>query len=231
MVEDKKVVLITGGSDGLGKALASNLKDSYKVIILSNNPEKIKRTAEELGVDFVVADVSNYLDIERVIDEIITKYGKIDYLINNAGIWIDGHIDTNSPEEIERVIDVNTKGTMFMTRSVLSSMKARKEGRIINVISSGGLCAKKDRSLYYASKWAITGFTKCLRIDLAPFNIIVSAFYPDVMNTSLFGRLGSGTRDVSGAMDPHEVAKVLRFMIETPDSLTIPELSVYPLVK
>ncbi len=222
---NKKIVLITGGSDGLGKALATILKDTYKVIILSYHEEKLKKVAEELGVDYVLADISKYDEVEKAIQIVIDKYQKIDCLVNNAGVWIDGQLDEVSPEDIKRIIDTNTTGTMFVTRATLPFMKKEKTGKIINVISQGGLIAKEDRSVYYASKWALTGFTKCLQIDLESFNINVSGFYPGFMNTNLFDTNGS-TRDVTGAMDPNDVAKTLKFIVDLPNHMTVTELGI-----
>ncbi|MES2223818.1 MAG: SDR family oxidoreductase [Patescibacteria group bacterium] len=224
--EGKKVVLITGGSDGLGKALAESIKDEYRVVILSHNEEKLKKVAGELGVDFAVADISKYGEVEKAIQTIITKYKKIDYLVNNAGVWISGYLEEVNSTEIQRVIDTNVLGTMFVTRAVLPFMKEQKDGKIINVISQNGLSAKIDRSIYTASKWALTGFTKCLQMDLVHSGIAVSGFYPGLMKTNLF--TGS-SRDVSHSMDPKEVAENLRFIISAPKNIIISELGVNPL--
>ncbi len=227
-LKDKKVVLITGGSDGLGKALASKLNDSYKVIVLSHNEEKLKMVATELNVDYVLADISKYEEVEKAIQTIISKYEKIDCLVNNAGVWIEGQLDETDVLEVSRIIDVNVKGTMFVTRAALPFMKDKKSGKIINVISSGGLCAKVDRSVYYPSKWALTGFTKCLQLDLSPFNINVSGFYPGLMNTNLFNIPGA-SRDVTNSMDPNDVAETLKFIVDAPNHIVINELAVSPL--
>ncbi|MES2409119.1 MAG: SDR family oxidoreductase [Patescibacteria group bacterium] len=224
--EGKKVVLITGGSDGLGKALAESIKEEYRVVILSHNEEKLKKVAEELEVDFAVADISKYGEVEKAIQTIIAKYKKIDYLVNNAGVWISGYLEEVNSTEIQRVIDTNVLGTMFVTRAVLPFMKEEKDGKIINVISQNGLSAKIDRSIYTASKWALTGFTKCLQMDLVHSGIAVSGFYPGLMKTNLF--TGS-SRDVSHSMDPKEVAENLRFIISAPKNIIISELGVNPL--
>ena len=166
-----KTILISGGSDGLGKALAEKLVRNNKVIILANNAEKTEKVAKELGTDFVVADVSNYQNIRSAVEEIIKRHKTIDCLINNAGLWIEGALENNDPEQIAKVMAVNATGSILLTHAVLPHMKENKKGRIINVISQAGLGAKAERSVYNASKWAMTGFTKSLAQELIPSNI------------------------------------------------------------
>lgn len=131
----KKVILITGGSDGLGKGLAQRLVKDYQVIILGKNPIKTKQVADELSVDYLVADVGNYLELEEAITKLLAKYEKIDCLVNNAGLWIQGKLEENDSETIKSVIEVNTLGTIYATKAVLPIMKKQNFGRIINVIS------------------------------------------------------------------------------------------------
>ena len=89
-MEMKKVILVSGGSDGLGKGTSMQLVQTHTVVILAHNKEKVEKAAEEIGCDFVCADVSNYSEVEIAVQEVIAKYGQIDYLVNNAGFWIEG---------------------------------------------------------------------------------------------------------------------------------------------
>lgn len=222
---NKEAILITGGSDGLGKELARILAPDYQVVVLARNKEKTESVAKELGVDFVVADISKVEDIERAVSEVIKKYGKIFCLVNNAGIWVEGQLDSHSPEEIKKVFDINTLGTILMTREVIPFMKKEGKGKILNVVSQGGLSVSEERSIYYSSKWAITGFTKCLEADLRPFGISVSGFYPAKINTKIFEKFGS-EKDMSNAMDPKKVAETMRMIIESPDGVEIMDVGV-----
>ena len=221
----KKVILISGGSDGLGKALASKMVETHTVVILSHNFEKTKVTAEEIGCDFVSADVSDYLQVETAIAQVLEKYGQIDCLVNNAGVWIEGSLVTNSADDIARVLDVNTKGTIYLTKAVVSSMIEKQSGRIINVISQSGLHAKAERTVYHASKWAITGFTDSLRLELESQNISVCGFYPGAIKTDFFKKVGS-TKDISKHLEVADAVYALEFMITAPDTVTIPELGI-----
>lgn len=222
-----KTVLISGGSDGLGKALAKKLAAKYTVIILGNNTEKTKRVSKEIGCDFVLADVSNYSDVEAAVSKTVRKYSHIDYLVNNAGLWIEGPLERNDPKQIKKVIEVNTVGTIFLTHATLPYMKKKKRGRIINVISQAGLSAKAERVVYNTSKWAITGFTKSLALELMSHNITVVGFYPGSMKTSFFDKAGI-KKGQSKYLELEDVIRALEFIIETKGDINIPELGIKP---
>lgn len=222
-----KTILISGGNSGFGKALAEKFSKKYSVIILADNKEKTERVSKEIGCDFEIADVTNYQEIDRAIQSIIQKFKTIDCLINNAGLWIQGPLEENDPEKIKKVIDVNTTGTILLTHAVIPYMKEAKRGKIINVISQSGLNEKAERSVYNASKWAITGFTKSLQRELAGSDIAISGFYPGPMKTQLFANAGI-ERDLSKAMELKDVTMAVEFIVETPDALMIPELGINP---
>ena len=223
----KKLILISGGADGFGKATAEKLSKKYKIVILDLDAPKTAQVAKRIGCDFAVADVTDYKQLDIATSSIIKKYKKIDCLINNAGLWIEGSLETNDPARIKRVFDVNTTGTVLLTRAVLPYMKKVKRGRIINVISQAGLTAKVERSIYNASKWGVTGFTKSLAADLVGSGITVTGFYPGMMKTNLFKSAGS-KREMAGAMKLPDVVRAIEFILETPDDLAIPELGIKP---
>lgn len=223
----KKTILISGGSDGLGKAMAERFSKKYDVVILCHNKEKTEKAAKEAKCDFVVADVTDYGQIESAVNQVIEKYGQIDYLINNAGVWIEGLLETNKPEDITKAINVNSLGVILLTRSVLPHMKKVGRGRIINVVSQAGLYAKSERSVYNASKWAITGFTKCLAEELKGDGITVCGLYPGSFKSGLFEKANSN-KDLSRAMELSAVVRAAEFIVETPDDLNVPELGIKP---
>lgn len=221
----KKTVLISGGSDGLGKALATRFAPEHQVVILSHNEEKLKQVSSEIGCDYVVADVTDYGSLEMAFKKVLEKFPRIDVLINNAGTWLQGQLSENDPGEIEEVIKVNTLGTIFLTKVVVPTMQSQGSGCIINIISRDGLSAKKDRSIYTASKWAITGFTKCLEEDLSESGIGVIGIYPGVMKTKLFEKQGED-RNLTYALDLPEVAKLVEFVINLPSDTVLSEIVI-----
>lgn len=221
-----KHVLITGGSDGIGKLTAKKLLEAgFKVTILSHDADKTKAAADELGTQFVVADVSVGESAARAIQEAEAQNGPIDILINNAGIWLSRPIDEVTPDEMRQVIEVNTLGTMYYTQAVSVGMKQRGHGRIININSQAGIYAHPKRSVYHASKWAITGFTKALQEELREFGVGVTGFYPGAMNTQLFAK-AHDMKDRSEALDPHAAADALLYLCNLPNDVEVPEFGL-----
>ncbi|NMB91852.1 SDR family oxidoreductase [candidate division WWE3 bacterium] len=210
--EYKKVILITGGSEGLGKEIAKKLCKDNDVVILSNHQDTLEDTLKELGCDGYFCDITNAENIKSVVSEIEDKYKKINVLINNAGIWVGGELDDNEYGDIAKVILVNTVGTINMTKAVLPVMKKQKSGKIININSVNGIEVKPGRSVYIASKWAITGFTKAMSKELEKYNIKIVGIYPGLMKTNLF-KNASADRDMSEAMDPEKVARIVEIAV------------------
>lgn len=216
-----KTILITGGSDGLGKAIATRLAPNHKVIILSPNEDKLKTVAEEIGCEYKVGDVRDYAQVERIAQ----KIGAIDCLVNNAGLWIQGPLEDNDPQRIHEVLEVNTLGVINMTKAVIPAMKQRKFGLIININSQGGFYAKAERGVYTASKWAITGFTKAMQPELAPFGIAVTGIYPGMMKTDMFSKMDI-EKDMSKGLDTEEVAKTIEFLLTFDKPTMFPEIGI-----
>ncbi|HJP96474.1 MAG TPA: SDR family oxidoreductase [Candidatus Saccharimonadales bacterium] len=216
-----KTILISGGSEGLGKAIAQNLVRNNNVIILARDESKLKAAAEELGCRYVVGDVRDYAAMQKMCDEL----GAIDCLINNAGVWLQGPLDKTDDKRIQETIDTNVNGTISLTKAVLPRMKQQKSGLIINVISQGGLNTREGWPIYTASKWAITGFTKAMQQELEPFGIGVTGLYPATLNTEMFAKSGV-PKDVSHALNPDDVAKMVEFIVSMDGILLLPEVGV-----
>ncbi|MDD5749552.1 MAG: SDR family oxidoreductase [Patescibacteria group bacterium] len=221
----KKVIAISGGTSGLGYATAKKLSPKNKVIILSPREAKLKRAARVLKCDYELCDVTDYQSIKTAIKNILKKHKRIDVLINNAGVWIEGELGNNKPEEIKRVIDVNVTGLMLLAREVIASMKKNKKGTIINIASQAAFFRREERVVYYASKYAVDGFSKCLQAELSKYNIRVIGFYPGYMNTPLFSAY-SRKRDYSLALNPKYMAEVLEYLINSKEFLQFPEVGM-----
>lgn len=203
-----KTILITGGSDGLGKAIATRLAPNNKVFILSPHEEKLRKAAQEIGCEYKVCDVRDYGQLEKVVTEI----GTIDCLVNSAGLWIQGTLEESKPDYIQDVMDVNAVGTINATKAVIPGMKQQGSGLIVNIISQAGWYAKAERSVYTASKWAITGFTKAIQAELAPLGICVTGLYPGMLKTDMFTKMGI-EKDLSKGLNTEEVAKTIEFIL------------------
>lgn len=220
----KKVIVISGGSDGLGKTIAKRLSPQNNVIILSRSEEHLKKVSSELNCLYKVCDVSDWNKVEKTIEQIISEHGSIDCLVNSAGLWIEGKLEDNNAEEIKKVMEANTLGTIYLSKAVIPHMKA-VGGTIFNIISQAGFYAKAERSVYNTSKWALTGFTKSLEHEIAKDGIRVIGLYPGKMNTSMFLKAGI-KKDVSDGLDPQDVAKTIEFVLSLNNSTTFPEIGI-----
>ena len=221
----EKIILISGGSDGLGLASAKALNKENTVIILSPEKSKCEEIKKYFDIDFVIADVTKESEVLKAVNNVIKKYGKIDTLINNAGIWIEGRLEDNQYARMKKVFDVNVLGAMNLTQKVIPHMKKLKKGRIVNVVSQAGLYPKAERSVYHASKYALRGFTDSLAIELAPLGIAVSGFYPDKMNTHFFAKAGN-KKDAKNFIEVDQAVRAIEFIVETDENLNIPELGI-----
>ncbi|MEA4910801.1 Cyclopentanol dehydrogenase [bioreactor metagenome] len=219
---EEKIILISGGTDGLGLATAKKLSKDHTVIILSPSKDKCENAVKYEGVnDYVLADITKENQIEKAVKDVIKRYGRIDILINNAGIWIEGPLEKNDSNQIKKVLEVNSLGTILLTQKVLPHMKKAGSGRIINIVSQAGLIPKADRSVYRASKYAVRGFTESLIPEVAPDNISICGFYPDKMNTNFFKKGGEKV-DTKDFIDVSEAVKCLEFLVNTSPDLNIP---------
>jgi NADP-dependent 3-hydroxy acid dehydrogenase YdfG len=221
MKKIKKVVVITGGNSGLGKATAKILSKNHDVVIIGKNSVEIKQTSKELNCEGLLCDVTDENQLKNTFSKILKKYKKVDCLINCAGVWIKGPIEENKPNDIKNAILVNTAGTILTVNAIASQFKNQGNGRIINVSSRAGLNPRPERSVYTASKWAITGFTKSLQLELMPFNISVVGFYPGFIHTDLFEKAGDNKENYDSAMPVEKVAKNLAYLVDIDEDIVV----------
>lgn len=220
MLLQNKIAVVTGGSEGLGLSIVKKLlQEGCHVHIISRDAEKQAKSLRELNAPNLyahAADVSDYKSIAEIAD----KIGEIDILINNAAIWLEGEVETNSYEEISKLIDVNTKGVIFTTKAFLPTLKKRDEAFILNISSTSGLKGRENQSVYVASKFAVTGFTDALKEDLASTNIKVAGFYPGGMNTALFSKAGF-PKENQDWMDTDKVADIIVTMLKLDETMIL----------
>lgn len=221
-----KTIVITGGSDGIGKALAEDLSTDYNVVILGRNEDALKDIAERKGVSWFVCDVKDSKQVKSVFEDIIAEHSAIDVLINNAGVIVNGELVDTPDDVIENVITTNTIGAIYVAKAALKTMKTQRNGRIINVISQAGLNARPGRSIYNASKWAMTGFTKALEEEAGDYEVLVTGFYPGTVQTELFAKAGLEIR--GNSLKVNEIVGAIRYILSLPDNVAVPELGIKP---
>ncbi len=226
-MDGKKVIIVTGASDGIGKAIALELgKQGNQLILISRNEEKLKEVSSKIKDSrYFICDIADYARIKDIVAKLEKVYGGIDVLVNNAGIWIEGELDKSSPEDIRRAFEVNTLGQIYVTRAAIPLMKKQRSGLIINIISQAGLRGKAERSVYTASKFAMTGLTKSIQPELAKYGIRVTGIYPGKVNTALFSKSGI-EKKMNGAILPEDVAQAVSWVVSRPVRVSIPELGI-----
>ena len=221
-----KTALITGATRGIGKQIALTLAQNGYDIAINYRTEnealiETKKQIEEKGVKCltVQGDVSSFEDCERFVKEIINEYGKIDVLVNNAGITRDTLLMRMKKEDFEDVINVNLVGTFNVTKNVIPYMMKAHSGRIINISSVVGISGNAGQTNYSASKAGIIGFTKSLAKEVASRNILVNAVAPGFIQTSMTDVLKDEIKEEIAKTIPlnklgtaQDVANVVKFL-------------------
>ena len=189
-----KVVLITGSTRGIGSAIAREfIKNGAKVVVCGSKLENATKAVEEIKKELNIDDnfllptginMKDISDIKKVVDAIINKWGRIDVLINNAGITSNVSLLDSTDEEFREMFDINFFGVVSLTREVVKYMKDTG-GSIINTSSMVGTYGGRNQSAYSSSKFAINGLTKSLAKELGMYNIRVNAISPGVVGTDM----------------------------------------------
>jgi len=195
-----KTVLVSGGSKGLGKEIVEFLltKRDYNVCTFSRSSSEFIRDIENKYRDrfyFGLADLSDFDSIKSFLKQVKLRFSYIDILINNAAIAIDGLLATMSQDDSNKVIDINLKGTIYLTKLCSRDMIVRNWGRIVNISSIVGIRGYRGLSIYSATKAAIDGFTRSLARELGERNITVNSISPGFLETEMTHGLGDSQRN------------------------------------
>lgn len=219
-----KVVVVTGGSRGIGAEIVKFLaKLDYKVVLNYNKSESYAQDVKkELNnVEIFKADVSKKEEANALIDFAIKKYGKIDVLINNAGIAQTKLFTEITDEDWKNIIDTNLNSAFYCSREAVKNMIHNKSGLIINISSIWGITGASCEVAYSTSKAAINGFTKALAKELGPSNIRVNAIAPGIINTEMNSYLSENElKNIKEEIplekigDPVDIAKCVKWLIE-----------------
>ena len=225
MVESEKVAIVTGASRGIGLEITRELlKMGMTVVAVDVREDLLAKMPEELSglcekLDTRVQDVTDSEGFTNLIDDVAEQYGRIDVLVNNAGITRDGLLMRMSDEDWNDVIKVNLTSAFIGTRAVSKHMIRRREGVIINMASFSGIAGNRGQANYSASKAGLIGLTKTTAKELAGKNVRANAIAPGFIQTQMTDALPQQAKDIALEMiplkrmgQPSDVAKVVAFL-------------------
>lgn len=226
-----KVVIISGASRGIGRATALLLaQNGAKVVATARNAEELK-TLEAEGNGHIVAlagDVASEADMAAVAQTALDKFGRLDIVINNAGVGVFKNVDEITLDEWDSVMATNVKGTFVLTKAALPTLKAQGSGHIVVVASDVAKRTFAGGSLYTASKYAQEAFMGALRKEMRPFGIKVTGVYSGLVD-SHFHAKGHGHESSKGYLQSEDMAESMLFILSRPAHVVIDEFMVHPL--
>jgi len=241
MIKDK-VVIITGASSGIGYATALSLaKEGVKLVVGARRTDRLERLVKEIeeNNDEILSqkfDVTKKSDCDDLVNTAIKKWGKVDVLVNNAGLMPLSFVKNLKIDEWDQMIDVNIKGVLYCTAAVLPHMREVKSGHIINISSVAGRIVFPAGSVYCATKHAVTAFSEGLRQELSPRNNIrVTTIEPGVVATELTNTITDESLEKfvesskkMEALKAEDIASAIIFAINAPNHVSVNEILVRP---
>ncbi len=220
-----KVAIVTGGSRGIGLAIARSLaEDGASVVVSGRDAARLDAAVKELealGVPAlaVLADAGKRGDVDRLIEVTRERFGRIDVVVNNAGITRDQLLVRMKDDDWDQVIDTNLRGVFLMTRAAAKVMMRQRSGRIIGIASTAGAMGNAGQVNYSAAKAGVIGLTKAAARELAHWNILVNAVAPGLIETDMTAAIPAEAREAMLQQVPlkrigqsREVAEVVRFL-------------------
>ncbi|MDQ5972758.1 MAG: uncharacterized protein QG553_917 [Patescibacteria group bacterium] len=230
-----KTIVITGASEGLGKAVATKLAQSGSTVILvAQKQQKLEETAKLIGKNAhaYVCDVSSPSQVREVAKKILSDFKTIDVLINCAGIWTDEELEKTDPDRRKKVLEVNTLGTIEFTKAFEPTFRKQNQGHVLNVISTAGNSETSSGNntlwqTYGASKWALSGFTRAFKDSLEGTSIKVTGFYPGGFESNLYENANrENAHNQPWMMQTDDVADALIFCLTRPPDMLVEKLII-----
>lgn len=224
---DSKVAIVTGASRGIGREIALTLAEAGVNVVVNymgnkDKAEEVANKIEEFGRESLViqADVSNSKDVDKLISETLSKFGRVDLLINNAGITRDNVIMRMKEEDWDKVIDTNLKSVFLLSKAVSRTMMKQRQGKIINISSVVGVLGNPGQANYVAAKSGVIGLTKTLARELSTRGITVNAVAPGYIDTDMTTDLSEDVKEqllkqipLSRLGSSKDVANVVKFLV------------------
>jgi len=222
---DGTVAVVTGGSRGIGAAIATLLAERGAAVVVSGRDEdRLKAAVKALEGDGhrvlgMVADAARREDAERLVEVAREQFGRLDVLVNNAGITRDALLVRMKDDDWDRVMETNLRGTFLMTRAAGRVMMRQRSGRIVNITSTAGVMGNPGQANYSAAKAGLIGLTKAAARELAHWNILVNAVAPGLIETDMTAAIPAAARQALLAQVPlarmggvQDVAEMVGFL-------------------
>ena len=221
-------VLITGGSAGIGRAIAASLVGAgARVAITGRDERKLTKVAASLGAHPIRADVAREADVIRTYEEFIGAFGHLDVLVNNAGFGTFKPLVDLDRDSFDAVFATNVTGAMLMAREAAKHFITRNQGNILNICSTASLRGAPRGTAYYGSKFALRGMTECWRAELRQYNVRVFLVNPSEVLTDFAASAGFGQQDNPTKLHGEDIAHIVKAMLEMDDQGFTPELSIF----
>jgi NAD(P)-dependent dehydrogenase (short-subunit alcohol dehydrogenase family) len=216
-----KTAIVTGASRGIGLAIAKGLaREGVRLGLLS-------RSKPGIGGEFIACDFSDLDKVPEAVRQLTDRLGKVDFLINNAGTFLEKPVHEMQLDDWERVQRVNLTAPFLITREVLPQMIAHRSGRIINIASTASSQGYLHQSAYVASKHGLLGFARALAMEVKPHNIHVHTLCPGGVDTDLIKGTYLGKRLKGQPMiQPEDIAEVVIFLLCQPENIDLAEITV-----
>jgi NAD(P)-dependent dehydrogenase (short-subunit alcohol dehydrogenase family) len=218
---DKRIAIITGAAKGIGKAISQRMiAENYTAILVDVDQENGNELANELGesAKFIACDISNQQGVNALFNRVVTEFGGVDVIVNNAGIIKDNVIWKMPVEDFDKVVDINLKGTWLMCKVAGTLMREQKRGRIINIASRAWL-GNRGQSNYSASKAGVVGLTRVLALELGKYGVLVNAIAPGLIDTPLTQKLPEAVQEklvqaqpTKSMGQPEDIANAVAFL-------------------
>jgi 3-oxoacyl-[acyl-carrier protein] reductase len=221
-------VLITGGSSGIGYAIAKTLADAgARIAITGRDERRLTEAARVLDAFPICADVSVEADVVRTYKEVLSKFGHLDVLVNNAGSGIFKTLVEMEKTKFDAVFATNVTGAMLMAREAAKHFIERRSGNIVNIGSTASLRGAANGTAYYASKFALRGMTECWRAELRQYNVRVFLVNPSEVITNFGAVAGVSQKDNPTKLRGEDIAWMIKAGLEMNDRGFTTELTVF----
>src|SRR5438132_920115 len=220
--------LITGGSSGIGLAIARSLAGAgSRVAITGRDKERLSQAAKRIDALAVQADVSNEDDVKRTYREVLQKFGHLDVLVNSAGFGLRRPLVEMDRAKFDAVFQTNVTGTMLMGREAARHFIERKRGNIVNLGSTAAVHGAPNGTAYYGSKFALRGMTECWRTELRQHNIRVFLINPSEVLTNFGTAAGFAQKENPTKLRGEDIAHMIKAVLEMDDRGFTPELTIF----